>query len=79
MIKRFGGAILGLVFVLGAIGATGLTAQAQYRRDGKWDRDRHSRRDRDRDYDRRWRNRRMIASGRFTTTAVTLPGNNNGR
>ena len=81
MIKRFGGAILGLVFVMGAIGAGTLTANAQYQRNGKWDRDRYSRRDRDRDYDRRWRNRRndRLHGRGYNNGRYGYPGNNNGR
>ena len=81
MIKRFGGAILGLVLVLGAIGASSITAQAQYQRNGKWDRDRYSRRDRDRDYDRRWRNRRndRLHGRGYNNGRYGYPGNNNGR
>ncbi len=79
MIKRFGGAILGLVLVLGAIGASGLTAHAQYQRNGRWERDRNTRRDRDND--RRWRNRRNDRlNGRgYNNGRYGYPGNNNGR
>lgn len=81
MIKKFGGVILGLVLVLGAIGASGLTAQAQYQRSGKWERDRNSRRDRDRDNDRRWRNRRndRLHGRGYNNGRYGYPGNNNGR
>ncbi len=78
MIKRFGGAILGLVLVLGATGVGVLTAQAQYQRNGKWERDRNWRRD---DNDRRWRNRRndRLHGRGYNNGRYGYPGNNNGR
>ena len=73
MIKRFGGAILGIVLVLGVISFSGLTAQAQYQRNGRWE----QRRD---DNDRRWRNRNYRLRGRgYNNGRYGYPGNNNGR
>jgi Ni/Co efflux regulator RcnB len=91
MIKRLGGAILGLALVLGALGATGTTAEAkndkdkdQRSRNGKWDRDREARRGRDNDGDdRQWRDRNRRDDrerGRgYNNGRYGYPGNNNGR
>jgi hypothetical protein len=81
MIKRFGGVILGVALVFGAIGATSLTAQAQYQRNGSWDRNRDWRRD---DDDRRWRQNRKRQNERlhgrgYNNGRYGYPGNNNGR
>ena len=77
MIKKFGGAILGVALVLGAVGATGLTAQAQ-QRNGRWDRNNDWRRD---DNDRRSRNRRneRLHGRGYNNGRYGYPGNNNGR
>lgn len=79
MIKKFGGAILGIALAFGAIGATGLTAQAQ-QRNGRWDRNNDWRRD-DNDNDRRWRNRRneRLHGRGYNNGRYGYPGNNNGR
>ena len=80
MIKKFGGAILTFALVFGAIAATGLTAQAQYRRDGRWERNRDDDR-RWRNDDRRWRNRRndRLRGRGYNNGRYGYPGNNNGR
>jgi hypothetical protein len=81
MIKKFGGAILGVALVFGVIGATDLTAQAQYQRNDRWDRNREWRRD---DNDRDWRknknrrNERLHGRG-YNNGRYGYPGNNNGR
>ena len=79
MIKKFGGAILGIVLAFGAIGATGLTAQAQ-KRNGRWDQNNDWRRN-DNDNDRRWRNRRneRLHGRGYNNGRYGYPGNNNGR
>lgn len=78
MIKKIGTAILGAALMFGAVGATGVTAQAQ-NRDGRWDRNRDSRRDND---NRRWRqnrrNDRLHGRG-YNNGRYGYPGNNNGR
>lgn len=79
MVKRFGGVLLGVALIFGAIGATSLTAQAQYQRNGKWERNRDGRRY---DDDRRWRRHRRTERlhGRgYNNGRYGYPGNNNGR
>lgn len=83
MIKKFGGAVLGLALVFSAIGATAFTntaqAQDRYRR---WERNRDWRRDNDSDnYRRRQRNRRndRLRGRGYNNGRYGYPGNNNGR
>lgn len=80
MIKKFGGAILGVALVFAVLGATGLTAQAQYQRNDRWDRNRDWRRDDDRDWrkSKNRRNERLHGRG-YNNGRYGYPGNNNGR
>lgn len=80
MVKRIGGVILSVALAFGAIAVTGITAQAQYQRNGKWDRNRGDR-DWRRDDDRRWRNRRndRLRGRGYNNGRYGYPGNNNGR
>lgn len=79
MFKKFGAAILGLVFAFGAFGANALTAEAKNK-----DRDQRSRRNSDwrrDDNDRRWRQRRndRLRGRGYNNGRYGYPGNNNGR
>jgi len=74
--KIFGGLILGLSLV-GIFAVSSTTAQAQYRRDDRYQQDRYQRdRDRDRDRNRRddWSRNRNRRSGRYNDGYPDLGG-----
>jgi hypothetical protein len=84
MTNKLGGAILAVAVVVGLVGSTALTAQAQRnskweRKSEKWERNRSWRRDDDND--RRWRSRqntRLHGRG-YNNGRYGYPGLNNGR